>query len=215
VADPVVHHSVFSRLYHVGERLIDDWVGEARRAQNRRAAGRTLILGAGTGLDVPLIGPDATEVWLLEPDPTMRAILRRRFPDHPVVAAPAERTGLDAASFDTVLSSLVLCSVTDVDAVLAEVARVLKPGGRFLFLEHVAHADPGPRRLQAVLTPVWRMVGGGCHLTRDVVGAIRRSPLRLESVKTVRTGLLLPVVRGSAVRPPVAEDRHAAAVTTD
>jgi ubiquinone/menaquinone biosynthesis C-methylase UbiE len=196
-----VRHPLFSRVYHATEAAVEQAVGAYRRRQNGEAKGRTLIVGAGTGLDVPVLGAAVTDIILLEPDDTMRAILADRYPALPVLAAPAESIPLPDAAVDTVISSLVLCSVDDPDRVVGEVARVLRPGGRFLFLEHVAHPAPFPYLAQRVVTPLWSRLGGGCRLTRDVLEVLHRSPLRVTEWETVRNGWLLPVVRGKAVRP--------------
>lgn len=198
--DSSVNHPVFSRLYLWTEGVLEAAVGEARRAQNVQASGRTLIVGAGTGLDVPALNREVTDVWLLEPDPTMRRALRARHPEAGILDCPAEAIAASDASFDTVLSTLVLCSVRDLDAALREVARVLKPDGQFLFLEHVRNPSPMGGIAQRAVEPAWKRVGGGCHLTRDVVPALQRSPLEVISVEAVRSGLLLPIIRGRAVR---------------
>ncbi len=198
-----VDHPWFSRWYVRTEHAVERAVGDARRAQNAQAVGRTLIIGAGTGLDVPALGPGATNVVLLEPDATMRGILAQRYPTLPLVGEPAEAMRLDPGSMDTVISSLVLCSVSDLRQVLDEIARVLRPGGQYLFLEHVAN----PRRLagavQRAADPLWRRMGGGCHLTRDVVLALAESPLRPDWVELVHPGGLLPVIRGRATTPAI------------
>jgi ubiquinone/menaquinone biosynthesis C-methylase UbiE len=196
-----VAHPWFSRFYRWSEWAVEQAVGEARRAQNIEAQGRTLVLGAGTGLDVPALLEATRDVWLLEPDSTMRRWLGERYPNLPLVDAPGESMPFDDAMFDTVVSSLVLCSVQDVSRVLEEIGRVLKPGGQFLFLEHVASPHLVARAAQQALTPAWKRVGGGCRLARDVVAAIRRSPLQLVSVTAVRENPLLPVIRGRALRP--------------
>ncbi len=196
----LVDHPRFSRWYPYTERFLERAVGQARRQQNAQALGQTLILGAGTGLDVPALGERVTGLQLLEPDATMRRILARRYPDLPVAAWPAEAMPFDADSYDTVISTLVLCSVVDVDRVLHEVARVLTLGGQYLFLEHVRSPKPGVRWVQHGIEPVWRRMGGGCRLTRDVQTAVTRSPLQLTACDSVRSRGILPVIRGRAVR---------------
>lgn len=202
-----VHHPWFSQWYLRAEPLLERELGMARRRQNQEASGRTLIIGAGTGLDVPALGSAVADVVLLEPDPTMRRALAHRFPDYHLVAGRAEAMPLAEASFDTVISSLVLCSVDDVSQVLQEIHRVLAIGGQYLFLEHVAHPRPWPRRIQYGLDPLWRRLGGGCRLTRDLEAAIVRSSLTLEKCEWVRRGMLLPVIRGRARRAAIASTR--------
>lgn len=194
-----VDHPWFSRAYPWTERALERAVGMTRRTQNQQASGRTLIIGAGTGLDIPALGDGVTELILLEPDATMRRTLAQRFPDLPLVAWPAEAMPFDAGSFETVISTFVLCRVVDVERVLREVARVLTPGGQYLFLEHVANPHRGARLFQHGIEPLWRRLGGGCRLTRDVQTAVTHSPLVLTACELVRSEGILPVIRGRAV----------------
>ena len=198
-----VDHPWFSRWYVRTEHAVERAVGEARRAQNAQALGRTLIIGAGSGLDVPALGPGTTNVVLLEPDATMRRILGQRYPSLPVVGEPAEAMRLDSGSMDTVISSLVLCSVADLRHVFDEIARVLRPGGQYLFLEHVANPRWLAGSVQRAVDQLWRRMGGGCHLTRDVVLALAESPLQPDGVEPVHQGGLLPVIRGQATAPGI------------
>jgi SAM-dependent methyltransferase len=164
--------------------LYDPWMGVVDRAgmadRRRRlvaeARGRVLEVGGGTGRNLPLYR-DVDSVVVLEDNAWMR---QRLFPRVKAAAvpveiheAPIERTGFEDGSFDTIVCSLVLCRVTSQDEVLAEVRRLLRPDGRLLFLEHVQ--APGARgRLQKAVTPAWsRTIGGGCHLDRDTLDAIR------------------------------------------
>ena len=122
-----------------------------------------------------------------------------------VIEAPADRLPLDDASADTVVSTLVLCTVDDVPGTLAEVARVLKPGGRLLFAEHVRSAEPGVARWQDRLETPWRVLGHGCRCNRDTVASIEASPLQVESVELGQLPKSPPIVRplavGSALNP--------------
>jgi ubiquinone/menaquinone biosynthesis C-methylase UbiE len=112
-----------------------------------------------------------------------------------VDASPAERLDFADASFDTVVSTLVLCTVADPLAALSEVRRVLRPGGRLLFIEHV-RGEGRRGRLQERATPVWRVLAGGCHPNRDTLSAISRQGLHVEQVQQVcPKGLLEFVVR--------------------
>ena len=195
-----VDHPWFSRGYPLAERALERALGDARRAQNAQASGRTLIIGAGTGLDVPVLGSRTTEVVLLEPDATMCRTLSRRFPEWAIVGSSAEAMPFTEGAFDTVISSLVLCSVGDVARVLDEITRVLVPGGQYLFLEHIANPHRLAGMVQQGIEPVWRRLGGGCRLTRDVETAVRQSPLTLTYCETVRAGGLLPMIRGRAMK---------------
>ena len=176
-------------------------------------SGRVLEIGAGTGLNLPHYSRSAvTELVLAEPDAAMRRRLDIKAVAQgvkaTVVDAPAEALPFDDATFDAVVSTLVLCSVSDQRAALAEVARVLVPGGRLVFLEHVAaDAATTPERLrrQRRVEPVWKRVAGGCHLTRATEQAIRDAGFTFE-VEPTRESMehaftfVRPTVRGAATR---------------
>src|ERR1051325_7713557 len=129
----------------------------ARRGELLASArGRVLELGAGTGLNLRHY-PDGVDLVVSEPDPEMRARLQKRAAGRaPAVAAGAEDVPLPDASVDTVVSTLVLCTVADPDAALAEVRRVLAPGGRLLLIEHVRAEEEGSARWQDRLHGPWR-----------------------------------------------------------
>ena len=165
-------------------------------------------IGAGTGANVPHYGDGPSELSLCEPDGGMRRQLVGRVGDRArvrVLDARAEELPFADESVDAVVSTLVLCTVPDPVAALAEVRRVLRPGGSLLFLEHVA-AEPGTleARRQRWLEPVWRCVAGGCCLTRDTESTIRAAGLVTESV--VRASMkpaprfIRPTIRGVARR---------------
>lgn len=178
-------------------------LSELRRELLAEASGRALEIGAGTGINVEHYPAAVTELVLLEPDERMAARIgaRARGRAVEVVTGSGEHLPFADASFDTVTATLVLCAVPDVDRVLAEVARVLRPGGRFLFLEHVRAADPGLARWQDRLDRPWGVVGR-CHPNRDTLAALGRSPLRLERHEGGSVpgaiALVRPMLRGVA-----------------
>lgn len=218
----------------VRERLFALWypavTGLAERAGNATtrsavlacATGRTLELGAGSGLNLARYPASVTDLVLTEPSAAMVARLRAaegtahgtaQETAHGtargtarVVRARAGALPFADASFDTVVSAFVQCSVPDPAAALAEVARVLRPGGRYLFLEHVRDPRNGAlARMQDVLAPVHVWAAAGCHPNRDVAALLDASPLEVEdliygtqprSAPTVR-----PTLHGSARRP--------------
>ena len=172
---------------------------ELRRHALSRAAGGTLEIGAGTGLNHDLYPAAVTELTLTEPFEPMARQLRDKAATMTlpveVVEAPAEALPFPDASFDTVALTLVLCTVPEPDRALAEIARVLKPGGRFLFLEHVRAEEPGLARWQDRLHTPWLVFANGCHCNRDTVAAIAGSPLELERLVRGEIPKVPPLVR--------------------
>lgn len=170
------------------------------------AGGRVLELGAGTGVNLDLY-PDAVEgLVLVEPDPHMAKRLRAKLAESSrtatVIEAPAERLPCDDDSFDTAVATLVLCTIPDPAAALAEAARVLRPGGRLLFVEHVRAQDPGLARWQDRLEKPWRFLGDGCHCNRDTVATIESSRFEVGELQRGRLPkappIVSPLVRGNA-----------------
>lgn len=167
--------------------------------------GRVLEVGAGTGANIEHY-PTDVELVLSEPDPHMRRRLTERSPAHRVLSARIEQIPVANDSFDTVVATLVLCSVDRQARALAEIHRVLKPGGRYLFLEHVGADEGTPRRrLQRGVEPVWKRFADNCHLTRDTERAISSAGFELEQVRreSMRKALpwVRPTIRGVARKP--------------
>lgn len=196
-----VHHPWFSRAYILTQSLLESIVHPWRAQQGQRALGKTLIIGAGTGLDIPTLSQSAHEVILLEPDPTFCTFLKTRYPAFPCLNSPAEQIPLDDESIDTVISTLVLCSVQDLCQSLQEIWRVLRQDGQFLFLEHVAHDAPWWHRVQNTLTPLWEKVGGGCQLNRPTLLALKQTGFVITDLSRPHQGILFPVVQGRAIKP--------------
>ena len=180
----------------------DAGLRERRRALISSARGSTLELGAGTGLNLAHYGPEVEDLVLLEPDPHMASKLEERLraagrPRTRIVTGSAHRLPFGDASFDTVVGTLVLCTIPDPERALSEVARVLRPGGRLLFLEHVRSGDPGLARWQDRLRPVWSFVAGGCQCNRDTLDTLERSPLEVATARPGRIPKASPIVRPS------------------
>ncbi|HEX6988035.1 MAG TPA: class I SAM-dependent methyltransferase [Bacillota bacterium] len=172
-------HPIFAALYDLmlrgAEADIDPW----RRRVTAGAAGVVLELGVGTGLNLPHYDWDRIQrYYALEPDPHMMRRARARADGLGLgvtwLEAAAEAIPLPGDSVDVVTATHVLCSVRDPERVLAEVHRVLKPGGAFRFFEHVRAGDPRSARWQDLITPLWRRLGAGCHPNRDTVAVISR-----------------------------------------
>src|SRR5204863_9229520 len=143
-----------------------------RRELLASARGRTLELGAGTGANVELYPDAVTELVLAEPAEPMAARLEAKHPDATVVRAPAESLPFDDDSFDTVVSTLVMCTVTDPERTLAEVERVLKPDGQLLFLEHILDPSGKWQAWQHRITPLQKRFACGCHPNRPTPDTI-------------------------------------------
>lgn len=175
-------------------------------------AGEVLEVGAGTGRNIELYPPDVRGLVLTEPDRHMRALLERVVGGRDGVTianAPAEHLPFADERFDAAVSTLVLCSVRDPAAALSELYRVLRPGGKLVFIEHVAARDR-PRRLlwQRRLEPFWRRLAGNCHLTRDteqeiVSGGFEIVEIERQSMRKA-LAIIRPTVRGIARRPAAA-----------
>lgn len=184
-------------------------LADRRSALLAQATGRTVELGAGTGLNLAHYPAAVTDLVLVEPSEHMARRLRARIAaggrQASVARALAERLPFDAETFDTAVATLVLCSVPDPQAVLAEVARVLRPGGRLLFLEHVRSDDPRIARWQDRLERPWGFMADGCHPNRDTLAALESSPLAVGEVQRGRlpkaAPLIRPMVAGAAERP--------------
>jgi len=174
-------------------------------------AGQVLEVGAGTGLNLPHYPRTLSRLVLSEPDPHMRRKLAEkvraeRWDQGEVQDGSLEALPHPAATFDAVVGTLVLCSVPRLDHALGEIYRVLRPGGRFVFLEHVA-AENRPRRLrwQRRIEPVWKRLAGNCHLTRRTADAILATGFVIVEIKreSMRKAvpIVRPTIRGVAVKP--------------
>jgi ubiquinone/menaquinone biosynthesis C-methylase UbiE len=196
---------VFAALYDRAMAATEDaGLRDARRELLEGAHGRVLEVGAGTGANVGLYPAAVTELVLAEPEEPMARRLRPRAGGAAVVVAPAEALPFEDASFDTVVTTLVLCTVRDPAAAMAEIRRVLRPGGRLLLFEHVRSEDPGLARWQDRLTPIQRRIAHGCHPNRDTAALLEQAgftvdvePTRIpKAPKYVR-----PAIRGTATAP--------------
>ncbi|HYG95765.1 MAG TPA: class I SAM-dependent methyltransferase [Solirubrobacterales bacterium] len=176
---------------------------DLRRDLLAGARGRVLELGSGTGLNLELYPREGLDsLTLTEPDPHMVKQLRRRVekdcPGADLVETGAEDLPFDDDSFDTVVVTLVLCTVPNPAAALREIRRVLKPDGQFLFLEHVRSPDPGLAKWQDRFEGPWRFLGDGCHCNRDTVSAIGAAGFELGEVERPEFPKVVPIVKPMA-----------------
>ena len=203
--------AIYDRFMRDSERAcLEGWRAELLSD----IAGDVLEIGAGTGASLRHYTSGVTRLVLTEPDPHMRTKLEARLRadgDHRGVRvervelshATASALPFADASFDVVVSMLVLCSVKDVEVTLREVARVLRPAGRFVFLEHIAAHDGTPRLAwQRRIEPFWKHLAGNCHLTRHTDASINAAGFTLErdTRESMRKAMpfLRPTIRGVA-----------------
>ena len=155
-----------------------------------RANGRVLEIGVGSGLNLSLYDPERVERVLgVDPSSELGARARDRASRAAVpvevVRGGAEGLEVDTDSVDTVLMTYTLCTIPDRQAALAEMRRVLRPDGQLLFCEHALADDPGVRRWQRRITPVWSRLGGGCRLDVDVPELLRAAGFELAELETL------------------------------
>jgi ubiquinone/menaquinone biosynthesis C-methylase UbiE len=194
---------MFSALYdRAFEAMEEAGLREMRHELLAGARGRVLELGAGTGLNLELYPEGIESLTLVEPDPHMTKQLRKKLRQSErkaeLVEAPAERLPFDDDTFDTVVVTLVLCTVPDQPGALGEILRVLGPSGQFLFLEHVRSRDPGLAKWQDRLENPWRFLGDGCHCNRDTVAGIEAAGFELSDVEHPELPKSPPIVRPMA-----------------
>ncbi len=167
-------------------------------------AGKVIEVGAGSGLNFAHYPASVTEVVAVEPEPYLRAraseAARMARLMVRVVDGTADRLPAGDGAFDAVVASLVLCSVPDQAAALAECLRVLRPGGELRFYEHVLADEPRLARLQRRADLIWPHLGAGCHTSRDTLRAIERAGF---SVSACRRFTFRPCVLGAPVSPHV------------
>lgn len=152
------------------------------------AEGRVLEIGIGSGLNLPFYPSRVSEILGLEPAPRLIAMARRA--SHrsslPVtfIEGSAEAIPLDRGSVDTVVTTWTLCSIPKAERALGEIRRLLKPGGRLLFVEHGRSSEERVRKWQDRLTPVWRRFSGGCHLNRPISALIEGAGFHITDIET-------------------------------
>ena len=161
-----------------------------RRKVVPRAEGRVLEIGFGAGHNLPHYDASkVTHLWALEPSKEMRSNAAERVRASPLdlefLDLPGEQIPLDDESADTVLVTYTLCSIPDVMRALSGMRRVLKPNGRLLFCEHGEAPDENVRKWQARITPIWKKIGGGCHVDRAIPRLISESGFKIADMETM------------------------------
>ncbi len=196
---------MFAVAYDALNATVEWRIARYRRATAGAVSGDVLEVGGGNGANLRFFPADA-RLTFLEPNPHMARRLLRRAEKLGREVTIAEDVGeqipFEDGSFDTVLTTLVLCTVRDLDAVVAEARRVLRPGGRFIFYEHVTARGRAGRALQSGLNPAWKFFTTGCHLDRDIETAVRAAGFSDVTVERfdIRFGtpIALPNVIGRA-----------------
>jgi len=199
-------HRLFAALYDPVTRPFEDRIVEHREYLTKGVEGDVLDLGAGTGANFPYFADTDVSLRAVEPDLHMRKRAKKRAEklgiDVEIRPDRAESLSYADGSFDYVIAGLVFCTIEDVDAALDEVARVLRRGGEFRFLEHVG--DEGlTRRVQETLNPLWKRCAGGCNLNRDTLTVFEtRGEFETIETETLRDGVtpVNPLVRGRLTR---------------
>ncbi|MFB7186861.1 class I SAM-dependent methyltransferase [Streptomyces sp. NPDC056178] len=214
IPEDTVHHPVFARFYARMSVAAESGAGLAAVRAELLAglSGRVVEIGAGNGLNFAHYPPTVSEVVAVEPERFLRQLavrsaLRAGIPVD-VVPGTAESLPVKSEAFDGAVASLVLCTVRNVERSLAEIVRVLRPGGELRFFEHVRADDRAMTAVQYALDhTVWPLVTGGCHTARDTLAAIERAGFVVEAYRRVRMpdrGVRLPTsacVLGVARRP--------------
>jgi ubiquinone/menaquinone biosynthesis C-methylase UbiE len=205
-------HPLFARFYARTSLLMERGITAHRTTLLDGLSGRVIEVGAGNGLNFPHYPDKVAQVIAVEPEPYLRTIAATTAgqTDVPItiVAGVANRLPAPDGSCDAAIASLVLCSVPDPDTALAEIRRVLKPGGQLRFFEHVQATTRGRRRLQEALdATIWPWFGGGCHCGRDSQAAIERAGFvidRIDRLTPADTQIPFPTapqILGTATRP--------------
>ena len=203
-----LNERLFAFYYpHLAEMAERAGQRETRAGLAAKAQGRTLEIGAGSGLNLPHYTPAVSELVVSEPSPHMLAQLREKLTAEPprtgdwrLVEASGEQLPFADRSFDTVLATFVLCTTPDPKGALAEIARVLKPGGEYLFLEHVRDEDGSAlSRFQDLVELPHRYLTAGCHPNRRTADLIRDSPLEVEELEHGRQPRAFPTVRPTII----------------
>lgn len=153
------------------------------------ATGDVLEVGMGSGLNLAYYDKNKVNlVWGLEPSEGMRLKAKPNLLASPVevkwLELPGEQIPLDDDSIDTILLTFTLCTIPDWESALRQMHRVLKPSGTLMFAEHGRAPDPGVRRWQDRLTPLWKKIGGGCHLNRPISNYLTQCGFKIQKLET-------------------------------
>jgi SAM-dependent methyltransferase len=194
VSPTEVRHPITARLFDRLSRSMEREAGPHRQELLSGASGRVIEVGAGNGMNFGHYPSTVTEVVALEPEAYLRGRAEEAARRAPVPVTVrdgvAEPLPFDDAAFDVAVASLVLCTVPDPARALAELRRVLTPGGELRFYEHVRSDRPRKARIQQRLdgSGMWPRVSGSCHCARDTVAAIEAAGFRVERARSFDVG---------------------------
>jgi ubiquinone/menaquinone biosynthesis C-methylase UbiE len=209
-----VFAAMYDRMLGKTERA---GLGEHRRALLAEATGDVLEIGGGTGANLQYYGDTVRSLTIVEPEKPMLRRLEQHIEQSgrqaKALRAPAEDLPFNDASFDAIVSTLVLCTVDDVPRALRELCRVLRPGGKLLFIEHVRSDDEKLARTQDRMLPINVRIGHGCHPNRRTLDSIRDAGFEITSLEhdTLKhtPKFIRPLIVGVATRGPGDPDRQA------
>jgi len=190
-----LQHPHFARLYvRLSQAAEKNGASSHRDRLLVGLSGRVIELGAGNGLNFKHYPETVTEVLAVEPDDVLRGLAEKAATSAavPIRVVPGHADALPAedARFDAAVASLVLCSVPDPTSALAELHRILRPGGELRFYEHVRSDRRWIGRVEDVIQPLWSRAAGGCHPNRDTLATIRSGGFDVSEVEQVRFGFL-------------------------
>jgi ubiquinone/menaquinone biosynthesis C-methylase UbiE len=179
--------AIYDRIMASAER---SFMRQVREEIAGGASGRVLEVGAGTGANFPYYNDHAEEIIATEPDPYMLKRAKRRAEEVSrtieLRQAPAEDLPFEDDSFDTVVSTLVMCSTVDPHEALSEARRLLKSSGQLRVYEHVRYEHAFGAFWQDLITPAWRWFGAGCHPNRDTASIVREAGFEFERLELTK-----------------------------
>jgi ubiquinone/menaquinone biosynthesis C-methylase UbiE len=206
-----IYARVFAAMYdRVMKGVEKETMGPHRGALLAEARGRVVEIGGGTGANLPYYGSGVEELVITEPEEPMARRLEGKLSEYPdlparVLRAPAESLPLEDGSFDFAVSTLVLCTVEDPGRALAEIRRVLKPGGQLIFLEHVRSDDPKLAKWQDRLHGLQYRIGHGCHCNRPTLANVKEAGFEVAQLEhdTIKKAppIVRPLIAGVASLP--------------
>ena len=189
-------NKLFAKFYDSLNTLVEWRLKDIRGKICGRAIGDILEIGGGTGANLKYFN-QSSSLTFVEPNPFMSEILIKHAhklnKDINIISAEGESIPFPDSSFDTVITTLTLCMVKNMEQVMSEIHRVLKPGGQFLFYEHVVDKRPTHKFFQVLLNPLWKYLTTGCHLTRDTEKVIRSTEFETIKIESFQLTIIFPI----------------------